>query len=373
MAAKPPDPACTRGSRTTATRVVLGDISLSRSSNFALKLNSKLVKPVALPPGRAKLATKPLPTGSIVVTNTIGTVRLICSKSATIELAVPRTTSGFDATNSAAYLRNSSVLPAPQRVSTCTLPPSCQPNCCSACTNAASQAWPCSASVFISTPIRRIRSGRCARAASGIAVEITIPVMKSRRRIAAPRLRAVRTCFGMSQLQQGITTGGIGTDAHFARQQSSGLNVRFGSKADIRVRWRNVRFASKSGHSALQPIASLFDHLVGCHLHRHRYGKSERLRGLEVYDEFEFRRLLHRQIGRPLPFKDTIYVRCGASKLVELINSVRHKPTITNEFSISVQRGQPMRRRQFNNKLPNTRVFKERIARQDQATVWPTC
>src|SRR5215472_2904800 len=127
MAAKPPDPACTKGSRTTATRVVLGDISLSRSSNFALKLNSKLVKPVALPPGRAKLATKPLPTGSIVVTNTIGTVRLICSKSATIELAVPRTTSGFDATNSAAYLRNSSVLPAPQRVSTCTLPPSCSP------------------------------------------------------------------------------------------------------------------------------------------------------------------------------------------------------------------------------------------------------
>src|SRR5499427_9006707 len=234
MAAKPPDPACTRGSRTTATRVVLGDISLSRSSNFALKLNSKLVKPVALPPGRAKLATKPLPTGSIVVTNTIGTVRLICSKSATIELAVPRTTSGFDATSSAAYLRNSSVLPAPQRVSTCTLPPSCQPNCCSACTNAASQAWPCSASVFISTPMRRIRSGCCARAGSGnAAADPAIPWMKSRRRIAAPRLRAVRTCFGMSQLQQGITTGGMGSECHFAQQQSSGLNVRFGSKAGI--------------------------------------------------------------------------------------------------------------------------------------------
>jgi hypothetical protein len=122
------------------------------------------------------------------VTNTIGTVRLICSKSATIELAVPRTTSGFDATNSAAYLRNSSVLPAPQRVSTCTLPPSCQPNCCSACTNAASQAWPCSASVFISTPMRRIRSGCCARAGSGnAAADPAIPWMKSRRRIAAPR------------------------------------------------------------------------------------------------------------------------------------------------------------------------------------------
>jgi hypothetical protein len=30
---------------------------------------------VVLPPGRARLSTKPPPTGSIVVTNTIGTVR----------------------------------------------------------------------------------------------------------------------------------------------------------------------------------------------------------------------------------------------------------------------------------------------------------
>jgi hypothetical protein len=38
-----------------------------------------------LPPGRTRLATSPPPTGSIVVTNTIGTVRLACCKSATIE------------------------------------------------------------------------------------------------------------------------------------------------------------------------------------------------------------------------------------------------------------------------------------------------
>jgi len=28
-------------------------------------------------------------------------------------------------------------------------------------------------------------------------------------------------------------TGGMGSDRRFAQQQSSGLNVRFGSKADI--------------------------------------------------------------------------------------------------------------------------------------------
>src|SRR5262249_17523678 len=96
----------------------------------------------------------------------------------------------------------------------------------------------------------------------------------------------------------------------------------------------------RRGMSALcqkQTFASLFDHLVGCHLHRHRYGKAERLRGLEVYDELEFRRLLYRQIGRRLPFEDTIHIGCGAPILVELINSVGHKPTITDEFWIGVQ------------------------------------
>ena len=42
-------------------------------------------KTVALPPGRARLATKPPPTGSIVVTNTIGTVRLACCSAPTID------------------------------------------------------------------------------------------------------------------------------------------------------------------------------------------------------------------------------------------------------------------------------------------------
>ena len=37
--------------------------------------NSKLVKPVIFPPGRARLATKPLPTGSVTCTNMIGTAQ----------------------------------------------------------------------------------------------------------------------------------------------------------------------------------------------------------------------------------------------------------------------------------------------------------
>ena len=52
-------------SRKTAARVTLGAICLSSSSHFPLRLYSYSKKPVVFPPGRAKLSTKPLPTGSI--------------------------------------------------------------------------------------------------------------------------------------------------------------------------------------------------------------------------------------------------------------------------------------------------------------------
>ena len=115
MAAKPPEPAGTVGSRSTATRLTPGAISLSSSSSFALRLNSNAMKPVALPPGCERLATNPLPTGSIVVTNTMGMVRLASCKARTMEAAVPKITSGDNPTSSAAYLRNRSVLPEPHR------------------------------------------------------------------------------------------------------------------------------------------------------------------------------------------------------------------------------------------------------------------
>src|SRR5262245_52541593 len=43
---------------------------------------SNTIKPVALPPGRAMLSTKPAPTGSATCVNTIGTVRVACSNDA---------------------------------------------------------------------------------------------------------------------------------------------------------------------------------------------------------------------------------------------------------------------------------------------------
>ena len=103
-------------------------------------LYSNCIKPVALPPGRARLSTKPEPTGSGTFTNTIGTVRVTFSNCATDAPPMARMTSGASAANSAAYFRVLSSLPPADRVSICTLRPSVQPNCCSACRNAAMRA-----------------------------------------------------------------------------------------------------------------------------------------------------------------------------------------------------------------------------------------
>jgi hypothetical protein len=59
------------------------------------------MNPVALPPGRAKLETKPAPTGSGTFVNTIGTLRVTCNSGPTVALPLARMTSGASATNSA--------------------------------------------------------------------------------------------------------------------------------------------------------------------------------------------------------------------------------------------------------------------------------
>ena len=122
----------------TATRVTPGAISLSSSSHFPPKPYSYWTKPVALPPGRARLSTKPAPTGSATAVNIIGTVRVACSNGPTCEVPLAKMTSGASATNSAAYLRVRSASPkAPKRYSIRKLRPSIQPNCCNPCSNAA--------------------------------------------------------------------------------------------------------------------------------------------------------------------------------------------------------------------------------------------
>src|SRR5215472_14592680 len=61
-----------------------GAISLSSSGHLPAIVGSIRVKPVALPPGRARLPMKPLLTGSATVTKTMGIVWVCCSIDAVV-------------------------------------------------------------------------------------------------------------------------------------------------------------------------------------------------------------------------------------------------------------------------------------------------
>ena len=70
------DAGAVSGLNMIATRLSLGAISESSSSHLPPSEGSKLAKPVTFPPGRSSRATRPLATGSIAVTKTIGIVRV---------------------------------------------------------------------------------------------------------------------------------------------------------------------------------------------------------------------------------------------------------------------------------------------------------
>jgi hypothetical protein len=89
------------GLNNKATRATRGAISLSSSSHLPPIVGSMLVKPITLPPGREKLATKPLPIGNGA--KTMGMVRVCCSSAAVVGVMCERMTSGCSAT----FLRES--------------------------------------------------------------------------------------------------------------------------------------------------------------------------------------------------------------------------------------------------------------------------
>ena len=170
----------------TATRATPGAIPLSNSNHLPPNVSSTLVNPVTLPPGRDRLATKPSPTGSETTTNVIGIVRVSLKSAAVTGVVRARITSGCSSTSSFAKVRIWPTSPAAHRYSNCTLPPAVHPSCWSPSRNAVT--WACASASLsangISTPMRRMRSGCCARAASGHAAAAPPrSVMNSRRRM----------------------------------------------------------------------------------------------------------------------------------------------------------------------------------------------
>ena len=95
----PARPTCRR----IATRERLGATSFRISNCLAMNSGPVLsVDPVMFPPGRARLLTNPVPTGSIDHVMTMGMVVVACFSAAMPGLPPVTTTSGLSRTSSAA-------------------------------------------------------------------------------------------------------------------------------------------------------------------------------------------------------------------------------------------------------------------------------
>src|SRR6516164_2474855 len=163
------------------------------SRNSSRRLPARSVdwsdRPVMLPPGRDRLATKPLPTGSFATANTIGMTDVACF---TASSAVPDVTmtSTFSWTNSAAISTNRSSRPSPHRYSTAMVRPSIQPKSRNRCAKAATHWLQADGVVVPRNPIVGSFPACCARAATGhVAAAPPTRVMNSRR-FTAQCLRA---------------------------------------------------------------------------------------------------------------------------------------------------------------------------------------
>ena len=180
------------GLTSTATLVVAGTSSRRSSSRFATNSPTKKLIPVALPPGRARLATRPSWTGSSATAKTMGIV-VVAALAAKAEGVPPVTamTATCRRTNSAAIAGSRSYWPSAQRYSIATFSPSTKPASFSPWRNARKlRSTTVSGDVGLRNPTTGI-AGCCARAASGQdAAAPPRSVMKSRRLIRSPRRRA---------------------------------------------------------------------------------------------------------------------------------------------------------------------------------------
>src|SRR5262245_38959691 len=94
-------------------------------------------RPVTLPPGRARLATRPVPTGSPAEAKTIGMTDVACLAARTGGVFCVRMTSTLRRMNSAAISAKRSACPSAQWYSIAMVRPSIQPSSRNRCTNGA--------------------------------------------------------------------------------------------------------------------------------------------------------------------------------------------------------------------------------------------
>src|SRR5215471_8556284 len=87
-------------------------------------------------------------------------------------------------------------------------------------------------------------------------------------------------------------------------------------------------------------LAHSLDHLVGAHKQSGWHSKAERLGSLEIDEQFDFRRLLHRQIGRLLALENPAGIDTGLAVHIGNAASITQQPTSGGELTPLVDRGQ---------------------------------
>src|SRR5262249_25826786 len=171
-----------------------GDDLAQEFESLASKIGVRADRPVTLPPGRARLAIRPVPTGSPITAETIGMTPVACFAAMTGGVAYVTMTSTLSRTNSAAISARRSLRPSAQRYSTATVRPSVHPSSRSRCAKAATH-WLMAKGVLGPKKPMVGSFADCARVTTGhIAAAPPISVMNSRRPIIrSPRRRGRAT------------------------------------------------------------------------------------------------------------------------------------------------------------------------------------
>ena len=112
------------GLTSTATRVAVGTSSRKSSSRFAVNSPATKLTPVKLPPGRARLATRPSLTGSSLTLKTIGIVVVALAAARVVAFPMVTSTATCRRANSATSSGNRSISFSAQRYTVATFSPS---------------------------------------------------------------------------------------------------------------------------------------------------------------------------------------------------------------------------------------------------------
>src|SRR6516162_609281 len=93
-------------------------------------------------------------------------------------------------------------------------------------------------------------------------------------------------------------------------------------------------------------LAVSLNNLIRRSQQRLRDGDAKRLGGLEVDDEFEFRRLLHGEVGRLFAFENAADIDANLVERIVEAAAIAHQAAGEGELTVFERRGQRMAGRQ---------------------------